>query len=100
MLTPCVAAKLDEDARGLVAERVQEEVSKIMGKVDGLAESSMAELRDKHTELQKQLESMTARQERAMTEKVETMESDVDARVGRLEKELGRRLGAALERKE
>ena len=87
-------AKLDEDARGLVAERVQEEVSKIMTKVDGLAESSMAELRDKHTELQKQLESMTARQERAMTEKVETMESDVDARVGRLEKELTRRLGA------
>ncbi len=85
-------AKLDEDARELVAEKVQAEVSQLMGRVEQMAESTMGDLRQKYDQVQSQLSEITKVHDTSMAAKIDSMESDVDSRCARLEQMTDRRL--------
>ncbi len=84
--------KLDEDARELVAEKVQAEVSQLMGKVEQMADSTMEDLRKNYDQVQSQLAEITKGHDTSMAAKIDSMESDVDDRCARLEQLVDQRL--------
>eukprot|EP01052_Picozoa_sp_SAG31_P022904 SAG31_NODE_1848_length_7093_cov_8.566629_1_plen_344_part_00 len=70
--------KLDQDAKQLVSERVQSEVSAIMEKIEQMAERMMVDLSDKHKRLHADLESISRQHENAIEDRVEKIARNIE----------------------